>query len=532
MSPTTLLSILALNDDIFDLLLPKFDKTSLLRMSRTCSLIRKHCLPIVFREVSVESVFLPLTKRFLPKTLWPHVRVLNLVDECPDIYNNCLPDYMRRPLRFAPDRLLCGVYDGAFLADALKQMPNLRTIRFQLCYVHVHGLPWSVLQPILSLPHLREFAIGFHCFAPETRFKDALTFDSPAPLTSFESTLHDDRWEAPDGPVEGYEQIALGVVLHGIHQTLQRLVLTTDHAPLDDICFTLSWPCLRELVLRGEFRAVGDPPLPLVRLLANMPKLRILELMIAQPEGVDPLPIWPPDLPSTVMPWPELQELTVSCPQADDKIYASLPYVLRRLSLRYYPHLSTELWMFRLDPPTRIWQWPLLGSSDVLRILRACHLPMLDDLELEYVENDADEDLLRHLSVALSTITSLKIRRYRREGATDVPLKNICGALAALPRLRLLSLHLDFDDTPQAYWRQMRIGIDRLFVPEEIRAFKEKLLRVANVLASALCPSLETVRLARSWEGDGATWLEYDVIREKGKVPYARFVYNKKSNQW
>ncbi|KAI0768244.1 hypothetical protein BD413DRAFT_133032 [Trametes elegans] len=518
--------ILSLNDHALDSILTGLDKASLLVMSTTCQAIRKHCLPILFHEASVVSKTSCIQKRFLPENLWRYVSVLHLVDHCLDMYTGTPLDLQER-LWFAPDYLLCGIYDSLTLQNALQHMPQLHSVQLHMWdTIATHGLPWSVLRPILSLPNLREFAIQFLRFAPDACSKEALAFNSPAPLTSFECTLNHRRVAAPYGPVEGNEQLALSVVLHGIHQTLERLVLTTDHAPLDDICFTLSWPCLRELVLRGEFRTVGDPPLPFVRLLANMPKLRNLDLRISQPPDIEPQPVWPADLPNMLLPWPGLQQLTVSCPQPDDKVYAALPYSLRCLSLRYYPHLSTHQWTLRDERVWREWQWPLLGSSDVLRILRACDLPVLEHLELEYVENDADDDLLRFLGSAFApTMTSLTIRRYRRKPSTHVPLDGICEALGALPRLHTLSLHLDFHDTPKVYYRPLRVGGYEEYRLEDICAFEEKLLGVANMLARALGPALEMVKLAMPWVGGGAAWLEYDIFREAGGAAHAQYVH-------
>lgn len=59
------------------------------------------------------------------------------------------------------------------------------------------------------------------------------------------------------------------------------------------------------------------------------------------------------------------------------------------------------------------WQWPVLGSSDMLRILRRCRCSRLSMLQLEYREDEADEELMDYIGAAFPTLTTLKLIRYR-----------------------------------------------------------------------------------------------------------------------
>lgn len=189
-----------------------------------------------------------------------------------------------RILKFTTDPVVCGIYHGPALRRALSHMPGLRTLFLSHTYKTVHGIPWSVLQFILSLPQLREFSLRFHHFAPKTPQED-IRLAHPAPLTSFENTLNDRRPHSTFYTSGEGQEHALSVVLSGVHMTLERLALTAEIAPLHAICTSLDWPNLRELRLRGEPRTVGDPPLPIMTMFAHMPRLHILDLKLAQPAG-------------------------------------------------------------------------------------------------------------------------------------------------------------------------------------------------------------------------------------------------------
>lgn len=338
---------------------------------------------------------------------------MHLNDKCPDmpwegIFYARYPSHPdRKALRFTTHPLVCGIYDGPTLRNALSHMPMLHSITLGLEYRTVHGIPWPVLHFILSLPQLREFSLRFHHFAPKTPQED-VNLACPAPLTSFEHTLNDRRpqntfYDPGDG-----EEHAISVVLSGVHKTMERLVLTTEIAPLRAICTTLDWPNLRELRLRGGPRTVGDPPLPIIALFAHMSRLRILDLKLTQPAESPPKPIWPLGYKST-FPWPELQELTVSFPVNRDRIYTNLPATLRTLTLQCFPHITSKYRQYGAEGVSGPIQ-----SSGLLRILRRCKLPLLSSLELEYREDDEDDELLHHLGAAFPALRQLKVRRYRR----------------------------------------------------------------------------------------------------------------------
>lgn len=313
-----------------------------------------------------------------------------------------------------PDYLQCVVYDPAVLGAALRAMPRLRIASFGLRGWYHHGIPWPVVEAVLTVPHLREFSCNGHAFAPRsTPLRDPQALDSLAALTSFRYTRPDFRtiprtYES--------EVAALGLVLRQIHRSLEFLELPTESTPLSDI-FDLSWPCLRELRFRGELDLAAISSMPPISALAHMSALRTLDSRISSPEGTSQT-IWPAGY-QAEWPWPHLQHLTVSFPSVDDQIYQHLPDTLRSLNLQYYPHLSTDLWQ-RETEADRMWRFPPSTSSDILRILRACATPYLDRLELEYHEDESEENLLQHIAATYPLLTFLKIRRYRAPGAPAV----------------------------------------------------------------------------------------------------------------
>ncbi|OJT09985.1 hypothetical protein TRAPUB_13531 [Trametes pubescens] len=290
-----------------------------------------------------------------------------------------------------------------------------------------------------------------------------------------------------------------------------------ETAPLRAICTTFDWPNLRELRLRGEHRTVGDPPLPIVTMFAHMPRLRILELKLAHPVGAPLQPIWPIGY-RIAFPWPELQDLTLSYPIEDDQIYVNLPATLRTLTLQCFPHRTTKYHHVRgdggLPRPLR--------SSDVLRILRHCHLPLLRGLELEYREDDGDDELLRHLGAAFPALGQLKVRRFRRAGAdyADVQVEHITRMLGVhLPRLSELALCLDSVKPPGEAARQ-RLGI-LYHTQADLQTYQKALDEAADVVARGLgtATAVDTFDLLHSpmFPEVEARWITYRV--ERGQQP-------------
>ena len=147
-----------------------------------------------------------------------------------------------------------------------------------------------------------------------------------------------------------------------------------------------------------------------------MPKLRVLYLKFALPLDVEPQAVWPPDL-DILSPWPELEELVLSFPVPEDRLYPSLPSSLRLLSLQCCPHHCVHEWVDRPE-----WHSPVFSVTEMLQVLSRRQLPRLDHLRFEYRSDDADQSLLRHLSAAFPQLPTLEVHRFRPGGLGEVPM--------------------------------------------------------------------------------------------------------------
>lgn len=123
-----------------------------------------------------------------------------------------------------------------------------------------------------------------------------------------------------------------------------------------------------------------------------------------------------------MFPWPDLQQLTISFPADDDQIYENLPVTLRKLTLQCFPHITSNFHRSGAEGVSEP-----IHSSDLLRILRRCDLPLLRGLELEYREDEADDELLRHIGVAFPALRQLKVRRYRHAGVGIADVQTVCS---------------------------------------------------------------------------------------------------------
>ncbi|KAI0672466.1 hypothetical protein C8Q78DRAFT_971127 [Trametes maxima] len=413
-------SLLDLHDDILVQILEDVQLNGTLRaLSLTCRDIRTLCMPFLFNQCTVNSRT-PVSYAFLPDTVWPYVKNLVLIDRCADI----VAEDMGVPLQFAQDPMLCGIYDGPCLENALRNMSQLSSVTFKVPVIESHGLPWSVIAAVLSLPGLQELRISSFLISPKTLPQETIGLQHyiPLPLKSFEYELYDLRSEPRSWPTE---KQALTNILLNICTTLEKLTLPTEAVPFKYI-LSARFPALRELHLRGDYCTTGSPPLSYVQIFANMPRLRCLNLRLGQVSDDPVPPLWPPGL-DVPFPWPELEHLTISHPVVGDRIYANLPLSLRSLALRSFPHFATHIWKYGLyDRSQDRWDsFVLLTASQMQSILRELRLPSLEGLEIEYQEDDVEDDLLRYMTSTFQNLTTITIRRTRREDGPDICIVSV-----------------------------------------------------------------------------------------------------------
>ena len=192
------------------------------------------------------------------------------------------------------------------------------------------------------------------------------------------------------------------------------------------------WPRLRELSLSGEFRPDAEYPTPLVSLFSGLPGLRILNLAFALPRGVTrkQLVLWPEGYrrgDESQLPWPDLESLTLSFPDPDDRIFARLPPSLRRLSLRCTPRHCLHLWE---GDKYDHYSSPILYSSEMLEILTKISAPRLDHLQLEYIADDADGDLLRCIAERFPSVRSLELQRFLASRDSEEPVSVVSSGFS------------------------------------------------------------------------------------------------------
>ena len=314
-----------------------------------------------------------------------------------------------RDLRFAVDPLICGVMDGAFLKDTLPAMPRLRSIHIGFRWKDEHGLSWDALEAILSASQLREVTIQTYLVCPRGAPARDMPLKNSAQLTTFRhvrytshSVLHEDA-----------QRTSLAIVVGSLNLYLERLRLPSDLAPIPTLR-SLPWPRLRELKLDGVWPPHLDTPL--IHIISEMPVLRTLALETALPCDMERQAVWPRGS-SLRFPFPELEELVVSFPHPEDQLYSHLPPTLRSLSLRCCPHHCVYVW----TPDTCMcWHSPISRASELLRILSSVKLPLLRQLQLEYIADHGDAALLDTVSDSFPHLSSLEIHRFRDVDISDV----------------------------------------------------------------------------------------------------------------
>lgn len=148
---------------------------------------------------------------------------LRLRDICPD---QRFGKGLKKPLFYTDNHLLCGAFPADALADRLRELPRLRSLTIHKTNAVVHGLPWSTLSAILSVPHLRELKVVTIHFCPVLRPEEQLNVDSLSPLTSFQYGF------AFPAKSEAFpaETAALAAVLGKLCGTLETLALPTEPA--------------------------------------------------------------------------------------------------------------------------------------------------------------------------------------------------------------------------------------------------------------------------------------------------------------
>ncbi|KAI0757770.1 hypothetical protein C8Q80DRAFT_1135326 [Daedaleopsis nitida] len=380
-------------------------------------------------------------KTFIPSALWPYIRELWF--------------FVPNPIRTWSNERVVPLENNRFrikfpLADTLSRMLNLHSVMFNgVCHSFSS---WGVRRAVLSVPQLRR--VEFHgplwddCVEKLPR-KLPL---KAAPITSFRVSCPDYRMR----PRVMREDVSVVfALLSQLHNSLEALSLPSEHISLSTFR-KYDWPRLHELKLRGECQS--SPPIPVFPALSHIRTLRVLTLELAQsPEcGLERQSMGSFD-PTDGFPWRDLESLSVSYPHPEDKWYGLLPSTLRRLDLRCWPrHYMHLLWHDRRTVTDNLqWHSPILGSSEMLTILRRCRSSdawrSVRQLDLEFREDQMDHKLFEYIPHAFPNVTFLQVHRYRIPDNMHVPVAEIADALSRFTQLQVLRLHLDFTDAPHPF---------------------------------------------------------------------------------
>ncbi|EIW60792.1 uncharacterized protein TRAVEDRAFT_46034 [Trametes versicolor FP-101664 SS1] len=389
---------------------------------------------------------------------------------------------------------LCNNFSDASFEKLMHDTPQLHglTLASRPNPKYLHMVSWNTLRTALSAPSMREFNLRHHLVeSPHACFEDP-TF-TPAPLTAFRCTIRDVR---PGPRAYPAEAELLGFVLDKLRSSLEILSLSSDIAPYHTLRRE-EWPRLQSLSLYGDAPAPTRSTL-LLRALEQMPQLRSLRFTLALLEGCgDRVLIWPPDVdPPRTRTLPLLEELAVTYPNLQDRLYSHLPSSLRSLSLEdFAPYTSHALGAGRQSYDDAGRSNSTLPSSEILAILRHCPTSSTRSFSVDYHVDGAEGALLAYIATAFPNLETLQLRRYRAQDAEESQedcAMSVARALAPLTRLKTLRIHLDVVPSPTLITGCFG-GL--LFDPMSMDAYRGNLRALMDIMVPMLSPALRTVRM-------------------------------------
>ncbi|KAI0649752.1 hypothetical protein C8Q79DRAFT_345308 [Trametes meyenii] len=388
-----------INDDIFYLIAEQLHqhRGSLSRVSQCCRRFRRLSMALLFDRCTVRRFKSPQEP---PPAIRPYVKHVTY---------------------------FWGVYHTAYLKDPTHGMDGFGTELLYLPSVYSiafddHDVPWEVLQRCLTLrPSITNIA-----FRHESKFStvSSLPEDRSVPASSILEEFSYPtsllalfpRETRPEWLIQkrtALERSCLFSLIPGTDKTARKLQLPIGCAPLKQMA-EKDWPSMRSLVLEGEFPR-GDNPQQLCtglsKVLPRMPGLRSLVVRAAVPQRtcgrISILGNLSPLLPS----FSDLQSLSITYPDPHDAIFSLKAPRLVKLSIRDWPrHYELR----RVQGYRRLWRSPVLSASEMLSGLRRMSTPNLTSLELVYIADGADDELLRHIIGAFPCLKHLELHRYRR----------------------------------------------------------------------------------------------------------------------
>ncbi|KAI0774002.1 hypothetical protein C8Q74DRAFT_1217922 [Fomes fomentarius] len=401
------------NDDVLFTLFEYLRGTrGLLKLADTCLRFRNTLKPMLFTKCYIHRskftyIVLP------PSTIWPYIRILSVACTFRLLRGRKTHDMAEFEYVYEP------------LMNTLSLIPNLVSIELNArqsidrdgsCDVDI---PWEVVKAMLTPPQLRHFRFS-------GRFDDSIVLPNQNELLPW----------LPVAPLKSYTRVIDYRKTFG--PTSLEIYFVSSLAERPEV-----HESLETLILPNEGVLV-----PWMAYLCHMPQLASLTLDFAYPDSVPKRPIWPHDT-EFMCAWQNLEPLSITYPHSEDELYAHLPPSLRQLSLRCWPRHYVHLTPEEQKKIKRLrWYSPISTSSEMLKVLRACKLTLLEQLDIEFKEDLGDGSLFRSLPTLFPNLTVLTIHRYRSRSSEVVPVAFISEALSPLCKLRVLKLHLDFPNAP------------------------------------------------------------------------------------
>jgi hypothetical protein len=226
------------------------------------------------------------------------------------------------------------------------------------------------------------------------------------------------------------EQAGLHTVLEAVSPSLKYLRLTNDSVNFKTTS-TLDWSSLNELVLVGYDTAHDDP---LVVLLAQLPRLRVLNVML-QRSTVQSQPrflVWPPNYDCLeLMPYgrklfPDLESFSLSNAHPADLVLRHLPPTLNRLSLvlhpKYFTHDQSRESVIRTG---------VMTVDEIITLLTRADVSSLTTLQLSVIDT-LNITLFRAISDACPILDTLEVNWYLKPPVSNFDESCVHSSLHAL----------------------------------------------------------------------------------------------------
>ncbi|KAI0634120.1 hypothetical protein C8Q77DRAFT_1109898 [Trametes polyzona] len=391
-------------------------------------------------------------------------------------------------------------------------LPNLRSVRFH--DGAPHGVPWESLRRLLHSPQITSMS-----FDKSALFTSVAPFPADPSLTA--STLEELSYPTLLETIatewySGYlftvsdrrevETACLSALVLGMRETARSLTLPMDTCPLRDMA-RLDWPRLHTIRLGGSFPRGADrfithtlpsffrrtPHMEHIEITAALPiDTTVLCSVLGRARALDPVAL------------DELRSLTVAHPDPEDAIFSTPLPNLVHLSIRDYPR--------RYDVLAEVyyqqrWRSPILSATEMLAILRRIRPYGLTSLEVVYLVDDSDPDLLDFITDCLPQLRHLQVHRYRRSPDEVVQYRDIARKLSSITGLTTLRLNLDLEGDPGPYSDH----ISDVVLNQWRARLTDMGWEVLDILEP--CTRLESVALLSNEYGPPSTWLPFRRFR-------------------